>query len=258
MVGKLIKHELRALFRVLVWISVAVLLFACVSRFLLMSDLLSSEKTQDILVLVLIICFYVLSILALVVAAWAVAISRFYRSLFTGEGYLTLALPVTAAQLIWAKLLSALIAMIYAAAISFGSLFILFSGMGTAETVGDILKAFWEIVGALYGGSPLQIAEKAIETVVLLPMSLLAVYAVISLGQLFTSHRVGMIFLLFVCLYIAISVLGALFTPFEKYLLGFADGHVWAWARIVLFAAVDVGCFFLIHYILRNKVNLIA
>lgn len=258
MVGKLIKHELRALFRVIVWISVAVLLFACVSRFLLTSNILVSEKTQDIIVLVLIICFYVLSILALVVTAWAVAISRFYRSLFTGEGYLTLALPVTAAQLIWAKLLSALIAMIYAAAISFGSLFILFSGMGTADAVGEVIRALWEIVRELYGGSPLHIAEKAIETVVLLPMSLLSVYAVISLGQLFTSHRVGMIFLLFVCLYIAVSVLGALLTPLERYLLGLADGHVLAWVRIVLFAAVDVGCYFLIRYILRNKVNLIA
>ena len=28
--------------------------------------------------------------------------------------------------------------------------------------------------------------------------------------------------------------------------------------KIALFAGIDVGCFFLVHYILRNKVNLIA
>lgn len=261
------KHELYALFRVILWISIAVVLFAVISRFLLSETIVqnasNSAASGNMLILTIaLIVFYILSIGALIIAAWAVSVARFYKSLFTGEGYMTLALPVSADQLIWAKLLSALIAMFYATAVSVGSMFILFVGtVGDAVGLGGFLEVIATLFEDLTGGDVLYMIESVLAAIFSIPMSLLVLYAGISMGQFFTAHRVGMILLIFGILYVVcnvVSVIGV--TPLTTYLtVNVAGGeHIVSWLQILFYAAVDVGCFFLVRYILRNKVNLIA
>ncbi len=267
MVGKLMKHELYALFRIILWISIAVVLFAVISRLLLSETIVQTAGSAEagvnlLLVTVLLIAFYMFSIGALVIAAWAVSVSRFYKSLFTGEGYMTLALPVTADQIIWAKLLSALIAMFYAAVVSVGSLFILFAGtVGDAIDLGGLLEELGAIIQEMTAVDALLIVEEVLLCIVSIPMSILLLYAGMSMGQFFTSHRTGMILLIFGALYIVVNVISVVgVMPFFTYLEANVAGaaHIINWIRIAFIAAVDVGCFFLVRYILRNKVNLIA
>ncbi len=111
MVGKLLKHELIALFRVLGFIAVAVFGFAVLGRIVIA---INSETVFGFLL----ILFYLFAIMTLIVAAFVLGISQFYKSLFTGSGYMTLSLPATADQIIWAKLLSSVIAMFFASAVS--------------------------------------------------------------------------------------------------------------------------------------------
>ena len=120
---KLLKHELIALFRVLVFFAAAVVVFAVIGRILLAVEI--GDVGQGLLTL-LFILFYVFAICALVVAAWVLGISRFYKTLFTGEGYMTLSLPVSPTRIICAKLLSSLIAMFAACIVSALSLCIFF------------------------------------------------------------------------------------------------------------------------------------
>ncbi len=267
MVRKLMKHELYALFRIVLWISLAVVLFAIISRLLLSETIVqaatdSGLTNQMLIVTIFIVVFYVLSICALVIAAWAVSIYRFTKSLFSGEGYMTLSLPATASQLIWSKLLSALIVMAYAAVVSLGSLVILFSGVvGEAMDIGMLFETFGILFEDLTGGGILYLVELGISAVVSIPLSLLVIYAGISLGQLFTSHRVGMVLLIFAALYVGGNIFSVLVElPLQNFLYTHVAGaqHILIWLRIVCSAAVEVGCFFLVRYILRNKVNLIA
>ena len=82
---KLLKHELIALFRVLVFFAAAVVVFAAIGRILLAVELKDLGNGSSGMLSLFFILFYVFAIMALVIAAWALGISRFYKTLFTGE-----------------------------------------------------------------------------------------------------------------------------------------------------------------------------
>ena len=257
---KLLKHELIALFRVLVFFAAAVVVFAVIGRILLAVDTARAANEGTALLSLLFILFYVFAICALVLAAWALGVSRFYKTLFTGEGYMTLSLPVSPMGIIWAKLLSSLIAMFAACIVSILSLCIFFIGLPSdfwSELGIDLLISFrmWfdSIVAA-----PGEFVEELILSIVTIPVTLLIVYSCISVGQLFTSHRKLMTFVIIIGLYIVAQLLSLyaiqpIYVMAEK-----VSVHLYLWLQILFVTALDVGCFFLVRYILKNKVNLIV
>ena len=261
MVGKLLKHELYALFRILVFFAAAVILLAVAGRILIAVLTWQAEQSATaILLLSLIIMFYVFSILALVIAAYALGVNRFYRTLFTGEGYMTLSLPATPVQLITAKLLSSLIAIIFASVISSLSVAIFLVGWdnsimqeiySTFDLLGEIFAEYIEI-------EPLIVFEMIMQMIVSLPMALLVLFAIISVGQLFTSNRKLLTFVFMIATYFIWNTLTTILAIPLSRLSYYVSPHLTNWIVIVIYAGIDVGCFFLIRYILKNKVNLIA
>lgn len=261
MVGKLMKHELHALFRILLFFAVAVLVLAVAGRILIQVAFAGgSESTPLESLTIFVMMFYIMAISAFALVAYVLGINRFYRTLFTGEGYMTLSLPATATQLIWAKLLSALIGVFFASAVSGLSLVIFLVGWD-AET----MQAITEVFGFMANGlsmlaqaEPLLFFEGIVLSLVSLPMGLLVIFAIISLGQLFTSHRKLATFIIFIGLYFVVnSVSSMLLVTIVEFIINVSP-HLIMWLFIIIFAGIDVGCFFLIRYILRNKVNLIA
>ena len=254
---KLLKHELIALFRVLLFFAIAVVVFAAIGRILLAVEI--GNAGQGILTF-LFVLFYVFAIMALVGAAWVLGISRFYKTLFTGEGYMTLSLPVTPTQIIWAKLLSSIIAMFAGCLVSALSLCIFFIGLPSnilSEIDIDILVSFQEWFDSIVA-APLQFVEELILYIVTIPVTLLIIYACISLGQLFTNHRKLMMFVIIVALYIVGQMLSLYAVQPIYEAAAKVSVHLYLWLEIFLVTAIDVGCFFLVRYILKNKVNLIV
>lgn len=264
MVKKLLKHELIAIFRVLVFLMAAVIIFAVLGRIMLAASLKNETGTGTMLTLLLIM-FYIFAIFALVFTAWGLGVSRFYKSLFTGEGYMTFSLPATPMQLVIAKLLSSIIAMAAATVVSVLSASIFMMGW-EASVIDMLTEAFGELAELLrmaIEAEPILILEWIVSLIVSIPMSMLVVYSIISVGQLFTSHRKGMTWLIAFGVYFVWSILSTLvidpaFTAIADSVGGTASAHLSTWLDIILTALIDVGCFFLIRYILRNKVNLIA
>ena len=122
MVAKLIKHELYRISRVAAIPAAAMLALAIIFRISLIN------YSGEVALPVIIGIFYGVAVLGtLLVCAW-VGISRFYTTLFTREGYMTLSLPVTADQLIVSKLLSSIVAVICGFMVCMLSLFILMIG----------------------------------------------------------------------------------------------------------------------------------
>lgn len=82
------KHELKALFRVLLYLGIVVVIFSCIGRLLIATD-----PHGYIGIIFSVIAIY----LSLIVfcAAYISSIVQFSRSMFTGEGYMTFSLPVT-------------------------------------------------------------------------------------------------------------------------------------------------------------------
>lgn len=255
---KLLKHELFALFRILAFFAGAVLIFACLGRISLEVQL--KGNGADGAFTFLVIMFYVIAIFALIIGAWGLGVSRFYKTLFTGEGYMTLSLPVSPMQLIWAKVLSSIIAMASASVVSILSLVIIFAGLDPylSEAFGSMFSWLFEMLGVLITVEPLLFIEGLLIFILSIPMSLLVIFAGISVGQLFTAHRKLMMYLVLVGVYIFVQLFTTLALAPLLASAGVVSEHLSMWIYIILIAGVDVGCFFLIRYILKNKVNLIV
>lgn len=263
MVRKLMKHELFALFRVLGFLMIAVVVFAIAGRVLLAVNAANAEMEYygvSGLLLILVFMFYAFAIIALVFAAYALGISRFYKTLFSGEGYMTLSLPATPMQLIWSKLLSSLIAIFAAALVSAGSLFIIGLGWnsGVLEGLVDVFGRLYEGLAEAFAADPLYAVEEGILMVFSLPMYLLIVYSVLSVGNLFTSKRKVWIAVIVIGGYFLVGMFSALVLQPLYEVAAEVSVHLQILIGILLAAGIDAGCFFLVRYILTHKVNLVV
>lgn len=261
MVGKLLKHELYALFRVLVFLAAAVLLFAVTGRILIaVVAAQTGESNITNTLLILIVMFYMFAIFALVFGAYALGISRFYRTLFTGEGYMTLSLPATPVQLIVGKLLSSLIAIFAAVAVSALSALIFLVGwdISVMQMIYEALGALGETLSQLISLDPLSFFESLLGYIFEIPMFLLIAFSVISVGQLFNSHRKPITFGILIGVFIVYDILSTSLIPQFIMLETYVSVHLSNWIKILVCAGIDVGSFFFIKYIIKNKVNLIA
>lgn len=247
---KLIKHELFALFRVLIFIAAASLLFAAAGRITFAVSSVENEVLSTLFGI-----FYGAASLMLLFAAWFMGVVRFYNTLFTGEGYLTLSLPISSAKLVLGKLLSAIIAILFSFAVCALSCVILSAGDDYLPF--NIFYDIFVMIGEGVAEQPVRGVELALLVLTGLPLGTLLLYAVLSVGQLLSSHRKLFIFGLLVAVYILLQILltycaEPIFTATDA-----VSEHLTVSILIAVFAAIDVGSFFFVRYILANKVNLL-
>ena len=132
-------------------------------------------------------------------------IYRFYKNYMTDEGYLMFTLPVNRHQLIWSKLLSALLyTAASAVAVTLSILLVLLPIADWSGFWGNLGELLSSITESLHFGVPgplllLWIAVLAILTVF---SGFLMVYAAIALGHSFSNHKV----LLSVVFYIGFGI----------------------------------------------------
>ncbi len=253
MVGKLIKHELLSIIRVAVIPAIIMVLLAILSRIMI--------ETSSVELAVIIVVFYVFSMLATLFVGYLFGVYSFYQSLFTGTGYLTLSLPVTPDQLIWSKLISAIVAMFASSIICILSACIFFIGLPAEilDALAESLSVIGEAITYIASNEPLFLAELVLYGILSIPMTFLVFYAVMCVGQLFTvKNRKGIAILLYIGL---IFVWNIISSTIGKAILNAAaevSVHLDIWLRIIFVAAVNVGCYFIVRYIIKNKVNLLA
>lgn len=261
MVRKLMKHELFALFRVLVWWMGAALLLSVLVR--LSYELIFlpnfSEQNAAFGGFTFLCLAWIFALFALAFASVFVSAAQFFRSLFTGEGYMTFSLPVTATQLLLSKLFSAMIAFLSCMAAIVVSIFIVVP-MQSYEAGTAGFGLFPELLGDLIGSflrDPLTMTEKIFTLLLSVPAGILYFDLISSISQLFTKRRI-LVFVLFLFgVSFALSYVYALiFEPLI--MLSNLSGHLFAWVKIALLAAFDVGAFFVIRFILTHKVNLVV
>lgn len=254
MVIKLIKHELKALFRTLLYLGAVAVVLSVIGRIFMATD---PEGLFGIL-------FGIIAIyLAVIVSAAAVltSVQRFYRSLFKGEGYMTFSLPVKPTQLILSKFLSALIASLFGVVVAVVTCLIFFSGLGAEFWVqmGNFFGNMGAYVQSIFSSDPLLAVEGVLAFIAGIPMTLFFFYSVICIGQLFTAHRVGITFGIGIGVLIVLSILeGYCIDPLVTLMAERVSPHLGMWFTIILYIGADVGMFFFIRYILSNKVNLIV
>lgn len=109
---------------------------------------LSSFFTSTAMGLLMLSLFCGFLVWAAMTALFIYVVVRFYRTMFTDQGYLTLTLPVTTGQLVGAKFLVALVIVVLA---GFAST-LLFSLMMTAVSAGELsLTWMFAAAGGMFG-----------------------------------------------------------------------------------------------------------
>ena len=150
----------------------------------------------------------------------------------------------------------------------FGIIVCLLSGciflIGLAEEfyaeLGVILQNLGIMFSDIWLSEPLLVVEYVIYEILSIPASFLVFYFIMSIAQLFTvKNRKVIAVLMFLGSAFVLSLLNTtLISPMLDAITNNVSIHLTMWIQIIVIAAVNVGCYLFVRYVLRNKVNLIA
>lgn len=272
MVRKLFKHEFLAYMRALLPMHLIMLGVAALTRFVYFFE--ADTTTFNIVGVSSIIAMVVSCVVCLVLSSFNI-ITRFYKNMFTHEGYLSFTLPVTTAQHIWVKALTGLAIIIIDLLLIVVGICIATAGEFTVE----LFKAGFWILGKGAEEIGWQFWLYMVEAIIVVLMSLLAsillFYSCITIGQLSKKNRIilaiGAYFIYYfitqvlsTILVIIMSVLGTQewFAEFMDDVAMFVMNHPYATGHIVfgivMFFMTLVGAiyYFITYRIMSKKLNL--
>ena len=266
MVKKLFKYEIKSYLRVWIPVQAVLLGIALIGRFI---QFFESDTTVYDIISGSSVFMFVITSLASIGITLALGVIRFYKNLFTGEGYLTFTLPVTPTHHIITKTVTAGLFQVASVIMVIISVCIITSG----EMLKEIIKAFVYLLNLVRPYVGANLVLYIIEFIILMVISGFAMYmhyyTCISLGQLFRKNRilaaVGVYFgfyfisqILSTVLGVAVSFLGSFMEKIalfiENHIIGFIHGIFCGGTIISLIGIVIY--FFVIKYVISRKLNL--
>ncbi len=188
MLGKLLKHEFRATSgaMLIVWLGLV-----AVSGLSLLVGLIYDILDVDMLLPILSLPLFFLIAVAAVVTVYVLIIRRFYTNVYGDEGYLTLTLPVSRGTILMSKLICSTVWLISTYVLLLLTFMIFMIGVNGSffEMLSVFDDAFSDIIAFFDIPAPLAVIELIIFAIITPIMSVLMLYASISIGQLFSKHR---------------------------------------------------------------------
>lgn len=276
MVKKLFKHEFAYYLRSMLPIYGILLAIAAVSRVI---QLFEADNTLYRTLNIISILTYVAGIIGVLVMSYVFTVTRYYRNLFTSEGYLSFTLPVTATEHILVKLTTAVVTHIASLVIIFVSACIITLG----DVLTEVCKAASYILGLIPDrlaftfkettasewqlNTPLFILEFCVLIIVMYLYQMLLFYGCVTVGQLSRKNRVLTAVGAYFAYYMATQAIGtalviiAQFLPWETfadifYAAPIGCVHTLAIAYILLNLLIATALFFVSRFIIRRKLNL--
>lgn len=259
MLGKLLKYDFRAMWKQFSMIWLAALVIALINRFTLPFNRQGGLGTENELLAVITISVFIGVMCAMFVVAMVFVLTRFYRGLLGDEGYLMHTLPVKTWQLVFSKLVCAIVVTVVNVLVSFLAMFL----MMPINWIEVFDMELWKrlVQGMLrQPDALLYLAEFFLLCVVALSLMVTMVYLSMAIGHLFHRRRVLMSVVAFFALDIAGNLVISLVN--ELGLLGFLDelamwgGHTGFWVGITLLLIPAVLMFLASSYLLKHRLNL--
>lgn len=269
MLGKLLKHDFKALFRNYSLLFAVLLLVTLLYKVcLLLPKNIVLNFTNGLMG-----ALYVIVILGCLFGAAAINIVRFYKNLVTDEGYLTFTLPVSSKQIVASKLISTLVMDVLMAVAVLLSTLVLRSNLPVlAELYQSIEEALHQIASnAEY--RPLIVSVVGYSALACI-YTQMGAFTAVAIGQTNRTHKIAagvgayaLIYFLTQCvmgvvvflwaqqfhLYnINIDVANIDVTPIE--VLHAANGLFFIVGAVAV--VLGVACFFLTDYLFAKKLNL--
>lgn len=200
MLGKLLKYDLKSMFRVFGPLWLALLAVSFINRFTMYRYSGSDLPT------VIFVIAYACLVCGVMVMTLVLIVQRFYNGLLKSEGYLMFTLPVRPWQLIASKALAAAIILILSIAAAILSAFIIARVPLDLPSWADLKEIFPHITGDMV----LTVVLFILVVVGAALVSVGHIYAALSLGHLAHSHRVAWAFGAYIGINILISTAGTL------------------------------------------------
>lgn len=268
MVKKLLKYEFISYLRTLMPMYVILLATGILNRLIQFFE--NDHFSYNILFTSSLVALLVSAIVCLVMTV-VVGITRFYKNLYSAEGYLSFTLPVTADQHIFAKLSMLVIFSLIGVFAILSSLSIAMMG----EVLVEVFKAIAYIFEKLYAQIGTHLIFYIIEIAVLLLLSsvymYLLYYGCITIGQTAKKNRILAAFGIYFIYYLITQALGTVIViigmffgqtgvleelarMMEQYPLPAL--HVIFSFSIVVYTALSVAYYFIIRHFMNKKLNL--
>lgn len=223
MLRKLMKHEWIATRRILLPVNLTILLITCIGCIFLGTDILQGENSLPLVVLLIIL--YALSMLVLCMVSSIYLLVRFYKNLFSREGYLMFTLPVTPAQLLNSKLIVALLWSFFNSLLMIASIFALgfssgyyVAGHSSSTDKSAFLTGLLSALSGeaqdsvsfqeVFGYTPLELLLLCTVCIIISAFfSMVMGYLAIALGQLIEKYKVACSIAFYIALYICTQII---------------------------------------------------
>ena len=188
MLGKLIKYDLKNAARIFLLVH-GIYLFICIILRLLVMNPLDFSAPSRLLItpLTLIVVLFIFLLTAMTLTTSLLIALRFYRNLFSKEGYLSWTLPAAPSTHLLAKFLSGYLIAAADIIIIAAGILVLVTGSNVADAYRQIAPDMEKVLGITLGSYALKLF---LFTVIFTFTSIVQIYFCIALGQLFQEHRV--------------------------------------------------------------------
>ncbi|MCI9662514.1 MAG: hypothetical protein HFI46_01360 [Lachnospiraceae bacterium] len=272
MLGKLLKHEWKSIWKIPTILLGALMGLAVLAGFGFASPVWDSSLDGLGVLAVLTWMLFYLAVLGVSLGIMLYLAVRFYRSMFTDEGYLTHTLPATSRQLLLSKVLI-MAAWIFLSMVGVFASILIVGGMAfffllrqelSWNEFGELLSYVWQMIHSNVG---IQFTSFLAGIFFMLAAGIvygtMIIAGSISIGQMVHKHKVlGSIGAYFAINTVVQIVSMVIVMPMMFYNMYNGTENVFAilaptyWIMGALECALAVGLYFLSEYLIRKQLNL--
>lgn len=261
MLGKLIKHEFKATSRIFLPLYLVLACVTLLGKLIVTSGIIRQFEAIEAGLLLI----YIFFIVALFITTIIYLVIRFYKNLFTDEGYLMFTLPAKPWQLIISKLVSAFIWNMGSSILTLVSILFLIVDREIIQELSisyRVVLNYFESMGLHVGYTTFWII---IAVIVVNLYQILMIYTSIAIGQLMGKHRILGAFASYMIIYIIMQVISFVYMV----ILGFSNMNTMMDGESLmgiyrsltgislLISVITIIVFYLVtNYILNKKLNL--
>lgn len=267
MLRKLFVHEWKDTWKLLTLLNLLVMVLTVIGMLTIQNDVWERVNDSPILSVTLAgyIMFYILAIGSLSMCVSVYFWFRFYKNLYTDQGYLMHTLPVSSHELILSKGIVAFIWQMISMFVMMASIFSMIFSLAASEgaTLATFFAAIFEELN-MTGTAVYMIVACILTCISGCIMAIMMGYTAVSLGQLFKKHRLGAAVGIYVGLYMAVQSVSSYATiplsmtmaklETEEDMLA-TSGNMFM-VMLAVTATISAGMYFITNYIMKNKLNL--
>ena len=209
MLGKLFKHQMKSVSKVLIIIHAALLLLGLflgitAPNFAESSEFFNAYEFIFVFAMVL----YIFLLAGVLMATYILLGIRFYRNMFTDEGYLTHTLPVKTGTLMFSHILTFTVWYVISMIVMFLSIALLVIGAGGGSELFELISYLPEVYNT---SMPVLILAVAQYLIVGAISAATMIYLSTCIGNLFAPHKVIASIVSYIILYIIVMIVSMIF-----------------------------------------------